>query len=161
MDLIVSSVVEVQKWLVLKSKTFGQKQHAQRKQLYFENTMNVDVCQNCTYKVNFVCQKLMEFFDCFFIWKYNLGNHPLLKTSFSNFNFWTTLYSKIMPDFWRADIHCIQKIQLFPLNKLIFVPKILLFGTHHFWNSTNELTLNGPTSDHQHLFQSYLKVLTY
>ena len=83
------------------------------------------------------------------------------KTSFSNFNFWTTLYSKIMPNFWRTDIHCIQKIQLFPLNKLIFVPKILLFGTHHFWNSTNELTLNGPTSDHQHLFQSYLNVLTY
>ena len=66
-------------------------------------------------------------------------------------NFWTISYSKTMPNFWRTDIHfcihCIQKIKLVLLNKLIF-------GTHHLWNSTNELTLNGPTSDHQHSFQS-------
>ena len=43
----------------------------------------------------------------------------LVKNIFSNFNFWTTLFSKIMPYFWRTGAPCILKIQWFPLSILI------------------------------------------
>ena len=42
------------------------------------------------------------------------------KTFFSNFNFWTTLFYKIMPNFWRTGAPPILKIQWFPLSILIF-----------------------------------------
>ena len=63
------------------------------------------------------------------------------KTIFSDFNFWTSLFSKILPNFWWTDIHCIQKIKWIPLRTLIFGKKILLFRTYHLWNSTSELIL--------------------
>jgi hypothetical protein len=34
----------------------------------------------------------------------NLGDHYLVKTFFSRLNFWTTLLSKIIPNFWWTDI---------------------------------------------------------
>ena len=51
---------------------------------------------NHTFKVNFLCQKSTEFF--------------------SNFNFWTTLFSKIMPNFWQTDTPRILKIQWYLLS---------------------------------------------
>ena len=62
----------------------------------------VKKCRNCTFKVNFLCQKPTEFFQKKFSSKnINLGEHFLLKTFFSRLNFWTTLLSKIMPNFCR------------------------------------------------------------
>ena len=53
----------------------------------------------------------------FWLWKYNFGI------------------------FWLIVIHCIQKVKWFPLSVLIFEPKILLFKTLYFWNSTTKMTL--------------------
>ena len=39
---------------------------------------------------------------------------------FPNFNFLTTLFPKIMPNFWRTGAPSILKIQWFPLSILIF-----------------------------------------
>ena len=46
-----------------------------------------------------------------------------------------------MPNFWRTGAPRIFKIQWFPLSILIFWSKILLFRTHHLYNSTTELIL--------------------
>ena len=71
----------------------------------FDELRFVKKCQNRTFKVNFECQKLIEFFQKKFLSKnINLGNHYLVKTFFSKLNFWTTLLSKITPNFWRTDI---------------------------------------------------------
>ena len=52
------------------------------------------------------------------------------KHFFSNFNFRTTLFSKIMPNFWRTGAPRIFKIQWFPLS-------ILIFGQQScFWEPT-------------------------
>ena len=78
----------------------------------------VKKCQNCTFKVNFLCQKSTEFFQKKNPFKnINLGDHLLKKKS--NFNFWTTLFPKIMPTFWRTGAPCILKIQWFPSSILI------------------------------------------
>ena len=53
----------------------------------------------------------------------SIGAHFLLKSFFDKFNFWTTLFFKIMPNFW------IHKVEWFPLSMLIFGQKILLFRT--------------------------------
>ena len=45
------------------------------------------------------------------------------KTFFCNFNFWTTLFSKIVPNFWRIGAPCSLKKQWFPLSLLIFGQK--------------------------------------
>ena len=58
----------------------------------------------------------------------NLGDHFFLKTFFSNFNFWTILFSKIMPNFWWTVIPRIHKIQWFPLSMLIFGQKSCFLG---------------------------------
>ena len=99
-----------------------------------------------TLKFDLLCQKSSEFF--------HLGNHFLLKTLFSSFNFWTTLFSKIMPNFWRTVSHCFEKISFEHVDSWA---KILLFRTHHLWNSTTELILRyifnfHRTSRHSKLF---------
>ena len=50
------------------------------------------------------------------------------KNIFSNFNFWTTLFSKIMPNFWQTGAPHILKIQWFPLSILIFGQKSCFLG---------------------------------
>ena len=75
-------------------------------------------CSNRTFKVNFLCQKPTESFK-----NINLGDHSLKKPFFSNFNFWTTLFSKSMPNFWWTGAPRILKIQSFPLSILIFGQK--------------------------------------
>ena len=60
-------------------------------------------CQNCTFKVNFLGQKSTEFFK-----KNSISIKETIfckQNLFSNFNFWTTLLSKIMPNFWRTISH--------------------------------------------------------
>ena len=50
------------------------------------------------------------------------------RTFFFNFNFWTTLFSKIMPNFWRIGAPRILKIQWFPLIILIFGQRSCFLG---------------------------------
>ena len=100
-------------------------------------SMNDGSCQNCTFKVNFRCKRSTEFFH-FKI--NNLGNHCLVETLFSSFNFWTTLFSKIVPNFWRTDIPC----QIFFLDVNCW-PKIkLLEGV--FFNNPRNGTSSFPKS---------------
>ena len=65
----------------------------------------IEKCQFLTFKVNFLCQKLSESFSFFFSLKnINLGAHFLLLSFFGNFNFWSTLFTKIMLIFWLIDL---------------------------------------------------------
>ena len=64
----------------------------------------------------------------------NLGDPFLLKTFFSRLNFWTTLLSKIRPNFCRPHSMSIQKIQQFNLTSVDFWAKTLLFRTHQARN---------------------------
>ena len=60
----MSSVVEFLKWWVLKSKIFGQESTYSR-EFFFKKSVDelwfFKKCQNCTFKVNFQCQKSTEF----------------------------------------------------------------------------------------------------
>ena len=65
--------------------------------------------------------------------------HFLLKSFFDHFNFWYTLFSKIMPNVWRTVIHCcIYKVQIF---MLISGQKSCFLEPTPSWNSTTEMTL--------------------
>ena len=62
----ISSVVEFQRWWVLKSNIFGQeltysKENFSKKSV--DELRFVKKCQNHTFKVNFRCQKSIEFFQ--------------------------------------------------------------------------------------------------
>ena len=88
--------------------------------------------QNRTFKFNFRCQKLIEFFQKKNSSKnINLGDHYLLKTFFSKLNFWTTLLSKIKPNFWQTAITPRNFLKIFPWWHVDSWPKTLLFRTHH------------------------------
>ena len=50
------------------------------------------------------------------------------KTFFSNFNFWTTLFSKIMPNFWWTVSHRRIFLKEFPLSMLILGQKSCILG---------------------------------
>ena len=62
----VSSVVEFLRWWVLKCKIFAQ-ESTSSKDFFLKQSCNeiwfVKKCQNCTFKVNFLCQKWTEFFQ--------------------------------------------------------------------------------------------------
>ena len=77
-----------------------------------------------------VCQKVPKsyFQSQFSMSNINLGDHFLWKTFFSNFNFWTTLFSKIMPNFWRTGAPRILKIQRFPLSMSFLGQKACILG---------------------------------
>ena len=113
---------------------------------FFKQSYNelwfVKKCQNRTFKVNFGCQKLIEFFQKKILSKnINLGDHYLLKTFFSKLNFWTTLLSKITPNFWQFVITRRNFLKIIPWWHVDSWPKSLLFRIHHLWNSTTELIL--------------------
>ena len=59
-----------------------------------------------------------------------------------------------MPNVWWT--HWILKIKTFPLRMLIFGPKILLFRTHHLWNSTTQLILKASKFQKQIILFSIL-----
>ena len=120
----ISSVVEFYRWWVLKSKVFLPRINILKGNCYilWIELPFVKMCQNHTFKVDFLCQKSPEFFWFFFsLMNISLGHYILLKT---------TLFSNIMPNFWRTGIPRNHKMQWFTLR-----PKILLFRTHHLWNS--------------------------
>ena len=61
----ISSVVEFQRWWVLKSKLFVQESTCSKEIVVFceyEEHQIVKKCRNRTFKINFLCQKSMEFF---------------------------------------------------------------------------------------------------
>ena len=91
----------------------------------------VKKCQNHTFEVNFLCQKLTESFQKNQSKNINFGDYFCKKTFLFNFNFWTPLFSKVMFKFWRTGAPRILKIQWCPLSLLIFGQKKLLFRTHH------------------------------
>ena len=95
---------------VLKSKIFGQQStYSKKTSLHSES-----------------------FWFLFSINKNNiLWAHILLKLFFDNFNFWTALFSKIMPNFWQTVSGWIQKVQWFPLSTLIFVQRSCFLGPRH------------------------------
>jgi len=66
-------------------------------------SVKVKKCLNLTFKVIFLCQKSFESFWFFFSLKnISLEEGFLLLSFFENFNFWTTLFSKMVPNFWRS-----------------------------------------------------------
>ena len=81
MDINVSSVVEFQRRWVLEIKIFGQESTYSKEIVVFyeyNELRFVKKCQNCTFKVDFLCQKPTEFFWVFFsLRNINLGNHFL------------------------------------------------------------------------------------
>ena len=84
-------------------------------------------------KVDLICQNHRNFKLFFHSFKkINLGDHLLLKTLFPSFNFWTTLFSKILPNFWRTVIHCKYKNGLRTLaESLVKWPAVI---SQIFWN---------------------------
>ena len=64
-DIDISSVVEFQRWWVLKSKILGQESTYSKD--FFSKSVDeswfIKKCQNCTFKVNFRCQKSTDFFQ--------------------------------------------------------------------------------------------------
>ena len=87
-------VVEFSNGGIKLERFLPKNQHTQRKLLNFENWVNGEVsksvkkCQNLTFKVNFLCQKLSESFSIFFSLKnINSGAHFLLLKFFDNVNF--------------------------------------------------------------------------
>ena len=75
------------------------------------------------FSINFQKKKLSK--------SINLGDHYLSKTFFSKLNFWTTLLSKIMPNFWQTVITRKNFLKIFPWWHVDSWPKTLLFRTHH------------------------------
>ena len=53
----------------------------------------------------------------------NLWDHFWVKSLFSCFSFWATLFSKIMPNFWWTDIHR----RIFSTFEYVFLAKNLAF----------------------------------
>ena len=83
--------------------------------------------------------KKQDFCLLFSIMKLSVYGTFFVKIIFDHFNFWYTLFSKIMPNVWRTVIHCcIYKVQIFIL---IFGQKSCFLEPTPFWNSTTEMTL--------------------
>ena len=83
--------------------------------LYFQSQFSMS-------KINGIFSKKNSFKNI------NLGDNFLKKTFFFNYNFWTTLFSKIMPNFWRTGAPSSLKIQRFPLSMLILGQKPCILG---------------------------------
>ena len=82
----------------LKARFLAKNQHTKKKLLYFINTMIYGWSKSAKIVLSksiFCVKNQLIFFKKNFIEEY----------FFSNFPFWTILFSKIMPNFWRTDIH--------------------------------------------------------
>ena len=112
----------------------AKNQHTQRKLLYFMNTMNYGSSKSAkivlTKSIFNVKNQPIFFQKKISFENINLGDHFLLKTLFSSFNLWTTLFTKIMPNFWRTVIH--QRV-FFPSSMLILGQKSIyvIKGNHY------------------------------
>ena len=71
----------------------------------------VKSCKILTLKVNFLWQKLSESFHFFFIEQYQFRSTYFVIDSFDNFNFYSTLFSKMKAVFWRNLNKCTQYLK--------------------------------------------------
>ena len=105
-------------------------------------TWVVEKCLNLTFKVNFLCQKSFESFWNFFSLKnISLEEGFLLLPFFENFNFCTTLFSKMVPNFWRSVWTSVKVKSKNYFHFTDFFAKIYSLLTHDLQNSTTEVTL--------------------
>ena len=105
--------------------------HAQRKSLYFENTGSTSLSKSAKIVLSksiFYVKNRRNFFKKKIIQEYQFRRPFFKKTFFSNSNFWTTLFSKIMPYFWRTGAPRILKIQRFPLSMAWSWQKACILG---------------------------------
>ena len=120
------SVVEFQRWWVLKSKFFGQKSTYSEQIIVF--------CQYNEFQFNkkgqnqnFLClHRIIWIFLFFSIKKKNLWAYFLLKSSFGNLNLCHALFYQIMHNFDVLIIHCTCKNTIFFFQYVDFWPKVLL-----------------------------------
>ena len=87
-------------------KKLTKNQRTERKLLNFENWINImGRCQKepkFDFQSQFSMSKINQFFfKKIFIWEYQFRRPFFVKTFFSRLNFWTTLLSKIRPNFCR------------------------------------------------------------
>ena len=127
--------MEFQRWCVLKSKLFGQESTCHQEKIFKKFLRVMTVCQKVP-KLYFQSQFWMSKINWIFSKKnssknINLGDYYLLKTFFSKLNFWTTLLSKITPNFWQTVITRRNFLKIFPWWHVDSWPKTLLFRTHH------------------------------
>ena len=129
----ISKVVEFQRWWVLKSKLFDQESTCHQGKI-FKNFLRVmTVCQKVP-KLYFQSQFWMSKINRIFSKKkklsknINLGDHYLSKTFFSKLNFWTTLLSKITPNFWQTVITRGNFLKIFPCWHVDSWPKPYFLG---------------------------------
>ena len=114
-------------------------------------TWVVKKCLNLTFKVNFLCQKSFESFWFFFSLKnISLEEGFLLWSFFENFNFWTTLFSKMMPNFWRS-VWTPVKVK----SKNYFYFTIFLLKSTRCWLTFAKLHHWGHTNLHERLLKSH------
>ena len=81
----ISSVMEFQRWWVLKSKVFVQESTSSKKTLYFMNTMNYGlskIAKIVLSKVIFYVKNQRNFFEFFFIDEYQLRRPLFVKNFF-------------------------------------------------------------------------------
>ena len=135
MYINISSVVEFQRWWVLKSKLFGQESTCHQGKI-LKKILRVMTVYKKVPKSYFQSQFWMSKINQNFSKKklsknINLEDHYLLKTFFSKLNFWTTLLSKITPNFWQTVITCRIFLKIFPWWHVDSWPKTLPFRTHH------------------------------
>ena len=136
MCLNISSVVEFHRWWVLKSKLFGQESTCLQGKIFKKILRLMTVRQKVPKlyvlsKSIFYVKNQPIFFKKKKSFKnINLGDQFLLKlkTFFSNINFWTTLFSKIMPNFWWTVSHRRIFLKKFPLSMLILGQKSCILG---------------------------------
>ena len=92
---------------------------------------------NLTLKVIFLCQKSFESFWFFLLKNINLEEDFLLLLFFEKFNFWTTLFSKLVPNFW---LSIWTSVKVKSKNYFHFTD-FLLISNSCPQNSTTEVTL--------------------
>ena len=120
------------------SKTISKRKKKNLIRLSQMFTWVVKKCLNLIFKVNFLCQKLFETFWIFFSLKnISLEEGFLLLKFFENFNFWTTLFSKMVPNFWRSVWTSVRGKS----KNYLFLSIFLLKSTHCWLTSTTEVTL--------------------
>ena len=90
------------------------------------------MCQNCTFKVNFLCQKPKGFFffiiSFSFLKEYQFRRPFLIKNFFFQLQSSDILFSKIMPNFCQPGTKSIHKTQQFPCIRFIFSQKSCFLG---------------------------------
>ena len=96
---------------------------------------------NLTFKVNFLCRKIIQSLQFFFIEEYQFRRRFLLFSSLENYHFWTTLFSKMKLNFdgpcehlWKSNKKNIYILLIFFLKS---TPCWLTFAKLHNWGHTN------------------------